>query len=164
MYHFTVTGTGNDSLVAEVFAGRIGSPLDPGVSLFRLDPDDGSLQFVAGNNNTYNPVATTDGYSTPLYTDSVLYASLTAGDYYLAVAGGSNTPSPLRGPAARQPGDLRSQQSRQRPERLEHGPLRPECARPAGPRPPARRVDQPERRGDPHPAPDATGPSRSTSR
>ena len=25
MYHFTVTGTGNDSLVAEVFAGRIGS-------------------------------------------------------------------------------------------------------------------------------------------
>ena len=97
MYHFTVTGTGTYALAAEVFAGRIGSPLDPGVSLFRLDPADGSLQFIAGNNNTYDPATATDGFSTPLYTDSALFASLTAGDYYLAVAGGSNTPSPLEG-------------------------------------------------------------------
>ena len=95
MYQFTVSGTGNDSLVADVFAGRIGSPLTPGVSLFRLDPDDGSLQFVAGDINSYNPAVSSDGYSTPLYTDSVLYASLTPGEYYLAVADGSNTPSPL---------------------------------------------------------------------
>ncbi len=95
MYQFTVTGTGNDSLVADVFAGRIGSPLTPGVSLFRLDPDDGSLQFVAGDINSYNPTVSSDGFSTPLYTDSVLYASLTPGEYYLAVADGSNTPSPL---------------------------------------------------------------------
>jgi methionine-rich copper-binding protein CopC len=95
MYQFTVSGTGNDSLVAEVFAGRIGSPLTPGVSLFRLDPDDGSLQFVAGDINSYNPTVSSDGLSTPLYTDSVLYASLTPGEYYLAVADGSNTPSPL---------------------------------------------------------------------
>ncbi len=90
--------------MAEVFAGRIGSPLDPGVSLFELDPSDHSLHFIAGNNNTYDPVETTDGLSTPLYTDSVLYASLTAGDYYLAVAGGSNTPSPLEGLPPGSPG------------------------------------------------------------
>ena len=104
MYHFTVSGPDRYALVAEVFAGRIGSPLDPGVSLFELDPSDGSLQFIAGNNNTYDPVETTDGLSTPLYTDSVLYASLTAGDYYLAVAGGSNTPSPFEGLPPGSPG------------------------------------------------------------
>src|SRR5262249_10831995 len=37
MYHFHISGEGNYSLVADVFAGRIGSPLDPGVSLFELD-------------------------------------------------------------------------------------------------------------------------------
>src|SRR5262249_56212207 len=37
--------------------------------------------------------------------DSVLYASLTAGqDYYVAVAGGSNTPSPLEGQPPGSPG------------------------------------------------------------
>ncbi len=104
MYQFTVSGPGNYALVAEVFAGRIGSPLDPGVSLFELDPSDGSLQFIAGNNNTYDPVETTDGLSTPLYTDSALYASLTAGVYYLAVADGSNTPSPFEGQPPGSPG------------------------------------------------------------
>ena len=95
MYHFHVSGPGSYAFIAEVFAGRIGSPLDPGVSLFRLDPTDQSLHFIDGNNNTYNPVQTSDHYFTPLYSDSVLYESLTAGDYYVAVAAGSNTPSPL---------------------------------------------------------------------
>ena len=104
MYQFTVSGPGDYALVAEVFAGRIGSPLDPGVSLFELDPSDGSLQFIAGNNNTYDPVADDRRVVTPLYTDSALYASLTAGDYYLAVADGSNTPSPLEGQPPGSPG------------------------------------------------------------
>ncbi len=104
MYHFSVSGSGRYALVAEVFAGRIGSPLDSGVSLFELNPSGGSLVFIAGNNNTYDPVVATDGFSTPLYTDSALYASLTAGDYYLAVAGGWNTPSPLEGVPPGSPG------------------------------------------------------------
>ena len=103
MYRFHITGTGTDSLVAEVFAGRIGSPLDPGVSLFQVDST-GQLHFLAGNNNTYDPVMTTDGFSAPLYSDSVLYASLTPGDYCLAVAGGSNTPSPFEGLSPGSPG------------------------------------------------------------
>src|SRR5262249_33761131 len=96
--HFRVAGTGQYALVAEVFAGRFGSPLDPGVSLFRLDPHDHRLHFVAGDDNTDDTAKTTDNFGTPLRNDSVLYASLTAGeDYYVAVADGSNTPSPLEG-------------------------------------------------------------------
>src|SRR5205823_8633548 len=34
LYHFRVEGAGRYAFRAEVFAGRIGSPLDPGVSLF----------------------------------------------------------------------------------------------------------------------------------
>ena len=96
LYHFTVDGPGNSSLVAEVFAGRIGSTLSPGISLFRLDPTTGTLVFVAGNIESYNPATADDG-SVPLYTDPVLYAGLTPGDYYLAVADASNTPSPVQG-------------------------------------------------------------------
>ena len=58
-----------------VFAGRIGSPLDPGVSLFRMDPHDHLLHFIAGNNNTNDPVPSTDGFSTPLASDSVVTVS-----------------------------------------------------------------------------------------
>ena len=104
LYHFHIDGTATYSMVAEVFAGRIGSPLDPGVSLFRLDPSDGLLEFVAGNNNTYDPAVSTDGSYTPLYSDSALDVSLTAGDYYLAVAGGWNTPSPFEGLPSGSPG------------------------------------------------------------
>ena len=55
MYHFRISGPGRYAFVAEVFAGRIGSPLDPGVSLYYLDPSDNTLHFVAGNNNTVQP-------------------------------------------------------------------------------------------------------------
>jgi hypothetical protein len=95
MYHFTLSGAGSYAFLAEAFAGRINSPLDPGISLYQLVPGDPTLRFVAGNNNTYDPVQTTNGQQVPLYSDSFLTASLTAGDYYLAVAGGSNTPSTL---------------------------------------------------------------------
>jgi methionine-rich copper-binding protein CopC len=103
LYHFQITGPGRYAMLAEVFAGRIGSPLDPGISLFELDPSDGELVFLAGNNNTINPTQGTDG-SVPLFTDSVLNAGLTAGDYYVAVADGSNTPSPIESQMPDSPG------------------------------------------------------------
>ncbi len=103
LYHFEITGPGRYAMLAEVFAGRIGSPLDSGISLFELDPSSGSLIFLAGNNNTLDPTQGTDG-SIPLFTDSALTAGLTAGDYYLAVADGSNTPSPLEGQMPGSPG------------------------------------------------------------
>jgi len=96
MYHFQISGPGLHVVVAEVFAGRIGSPLDAGVSLYRLDPQTNLLDFVAGNNNSYNPTSATD-FTTPLYTDPYVYAGFTAGDYYVAVSQGSNTPSPEEG-------------------------------------------------------------------
>ncbi len=97
LYHFQVQGEGSFSLAAEVFAGRIGSPLDPGVSLYqRLE--DGSLQFVAGNNNTLNPVTATNWFS-PIFTDAALFAGLTEGDYFVAVSSGQNTPAPAEGQA-----------------------------------------------------------------
>jgi methionine-rich copper-binding protein CopC len=108
-YHFQISGPGRYALLSEVFAGRIGSPLDPGVSLWELDPSDGSLVFIEGNDNTLNTTEGTDG-SVPLLTDSALTAGLTAGDYYLAVADGSNTPSPLEGQAPGTPGILDSNQ------------------------------------------------------
>ena len=39
LYHFQITGPGRYAMLAEVFAGRIGSPLDTGISLFELDPE-----------------------------------------------------------------------------------------------------------------------------
>jgi methionine-rich copper-binding protein CopC len=103
LYHFRINGSGRYAVLSEVFAGRIGSPLDPGLSLYELDPSDGSLVFLAGDNNTLNPTPGTDG-SIPLFTDAAISLGLTAGDYYLAVAGGSNTPSPLEGQMPGSPG------------------------------------------------------------
>jgi methionine-rich copper-binding protein CopC len=103
LYHFRINGPGRYALAAEVFAGRIGSLLDPGVSLYVLAPDGHTLDFVAGNNNTYDPIQATDG-SYPLYTDSALTAGLTAGDYYIAVSTGSNTPSPAENQPLYTPG------------------------------------------------------------
>ena len=53
MYHFQISAAGLYALGAEVFAGRIGSPLDTALTLFRLNPD-GSLTTVAGNGDTQN--------------------------------------------------------------------------------------------------------------
>jgi len=101
IYHFSVTGTGTYALAAEVDAGRIGSALDPSMTLFRVDAG-GTPVVIAGNNNTLN---TTPGDPTqpggnptlPLLTDSALFASLTAGDYYIAVSSRFNYADPVIG-------------------------------------------------------------------
>jgi hypothetical protein len=98
LYHFRVTGPGVHQLTAEVFAGRIGSPLDPGVSLFGVDPSTGQLTLIAANDNSLNDQPATNG-TAPLFNDPVLFAGLTAGDYYLAVSGTGNVPDPTEGQA-----------------------------------------------------------------
>ncbi|HZT78711.1 MAG TPA: DVUA0089 family protein, partial [Gemmataceae bacterium] len=100
MYRFTVTGPGTYAFLAEVDAGRIGSPLDPGVSLFRLEAD--GLHLVAVNDNGNNGAVSnvdplTGSVFTPLQNDAALYAGLTEGTYVLAVSSGYNTPDPVQG-------------------------------------------------------------------
>lgn len=94
LYHFQITSTEVVGLQAEVFAGRIGSPLDAGISLYRLDSATGNLVFVVGLNQSYNLTSGTD-VPIPFYYDPAITAGLTAGDYFLAVSHGSNTTSPL---------------------------------------------------------------------
>ena len=108
LYHFRITGPGRYAMLAEVFAGRIGSPLDPGISLYELDPSDGALVFIAGNNNTLNPTPGTDG-SIPLFTDSAL--DRRPDGRGLLPRRGRRLQHALaaRGPDAREPGHLRSQ-------------------------------------------------------
>jgi methionine-rich copper-binding protein CopC len=105
LYQFQIAGPGRYAMLAEVFAGRIGSPLNPGLSLWELDPSDGQLVFVAGNVGTLNPTQGTDG-SIPLFTDPAWMAGLTAGNYYLAVADSSNTPSAVASQPPGTPGFL----------------------------------------------------------
>lgn len=93
LYHFTVSTTTPIGLQAEVFAGRIGSSLNSGISLYRLDPVSGHLQFIAGNNQSFNSVQGTN-HTAPLFADSILTSGLEVGDYYLAVSSGPNTPAP----------------------------------------------------------------------
>jgi hypothetical protein len=109
-YHFTITGPGSYIVRAEVFAGRIGSSLDSGVSLFRVEGN--QLVRVTANDNTLNstqtqiPVFTFDmngnpvvdyGSWLPFSQDSAINAGLAAGDYYVAVSSGANTPDPALG-------------------------------------------------------------------
>jgi hypothetical protein len=110
MYHFTISGPGSYIVRAEVFAGRIGSPLDSGVSLFQVQG--GQLVRLTANDNTLNstqtqePIFTFDmngnpivdyGSALPFSQDSAINAGLTAGDYYVAVSSGANTPDPAVG-------------------------------------------------------------------
>lgn len=88
LYRFRIEGEGHFAFVAEAFAGRIGSALDPALTLFRLDAG-GSLQQIAANNNTLNAAVATNG-SIPLFADSVLFSGLTAGDYFVAVSSAGN--------------------------------------------------------------------------
>ncbi len=90
LYRFTVTGEGQWSFVAEAFAGRFGSPLDPSLTLLQRMPD-GSLELVHFNGNTQNPAEANNG-TLPLFTDNVLYAGLTEGEYFLAVSSATNDP------------------------------------------------------------------------
>jgi hypothetical protein len=96
LYRFHVSGAGQYEISAEVFAGRIGSPLNAAVSLFRQDSS--GLHLVAANADTTNPTLPTVPYlSPPLYNDPVIHAGLTAGDYFLAVSSGLNVPDPIFG-------------------------------------------------------------------
>ena len=55
MYHFHVSGAGRYAFLAEVFAGRIGSPLDAGVALYRLDPTTGACDSSRGTTTPATP-------------------------------------------------------------------------------------------------------------
>jgi hypothetical protein len=103
-YHFQVTQPGHYALVAEAFAGRIGSPLTPGLSLFQVV--NGQLSLVTFNGGTFNG-AQADAASpvaTPLSGDPVLYAALTTpGDYFLVVSEANNQPDPFAGPSPYDP-------------------------------------------------------------
>jgi hypothetical protein len=92
MYHFQISGAGRYAFVGEVFAGRIGSPLDSAVTLFQVGPGDNQLHYVAANDDTLNNAEATN-HMVPLFTDSAVYAGLTAGDYYIVVSGGGNVPN-----------------------------------------------------------------------
>jgi hypothetical protein len=95
LYRFQVTGPGQYAFSAEVFAGRIGSPLDAGLSLFSVNST-GQLVLMASNDNTLNTTAATNG-QLPLATDAALFSGLTAGTYYLAVSGTGNVPNSTAG-------------------------------------------------------------------
>src|SRR5262249_38611546 len=95
LYHFRITAPGTYALGAEVFAGRIGSPLDPPPTLFRRDTD-GTLALVASNGNTDNSAVATN-WMMPLYLDAGLLAPLGPGEYYLAVGSGFNYVDPEGG-------------------------------------------------------------------
>ena len=97
LYHFHIQGPGRYALTAEVFAGRIDSTLDPALTLFRLDSSGRGLDFVASNDGSFNPTVTHDGSAAPLFSDPLLNAGLTQGDYYLAVSSNPNVPMPAFG-------------------------------------------------------------------
>ena len=59
LYHFTISRAGSYIVLGEVFAGRIGSPLDAGLSLFRVQNN--QLVLVTGNDNTLNNSPATNG-------------------------------------------------------------------------------------------------------
>lgn len=101
LYHFRITAPGPHALIAEVFAGRIGSPLNPGLSLFKVNGE-GVLELYAVNDNSFNTTRTSEGNHQPLLLDALLFAALTPGDYYLAVSSSgpleaANVPDPAHG-------------------------------------------------------------------
>lgn len=103
LYRFQISGPGNYATVATVDAGRIGSPLDPALALYKIV--DGKAVFFASNNDTGNQSQATDR-STPLAKDSAIFAGLSQGDYVLAVASAGNVPDPSIGLPPGTPGLL----------------------------------------------------------
>src|SRR5207249_3197141 len=75
---------------------RFASPLNAGLSLFRLNPATGGLDLLAGNDDTRNDTPASNGLSLPLFADPAVFAGLTAGDYYLAVSARGDVPDPAR--------------------------------------------------------------------
>jgi hypothetical protein len=93
VYHLQISQPGAYGLTAEVFAGRIGSPLSPALSLFERVGD--MLDLVAQNDGTNNSevASAASPILNPLATDDVLFAGLSAGDYYLVVSAIGNSPN-----------------------------------------------------------------------
>ena len=88
LYRFSISGSGQFALIAEAFAGRIGSPLDPALTLFRADGF-GSLKQIATNNNTLNDTQSTNG-QIPFFSDAALFSGLSAGEYFVAISSSGN--------------------------------------------------------------------------
>jgi hypothetical protein len=97
VYRFHVSGSGTYAFAAEVFAGRIGSPLVPAVTLFRFNPADHQLDYVASDDGTGNGTVSSNGKFVSLRGDSAVFAALTTGDYYLVVSSHHNVVNPVQG-------------------------------------------------------------------
>jgi hypothetical protein len=91
LYHFTIDQAGAYSFGAELFAGRIGSPLNASLTLFQVQ--NGTPSFVASDGDTANNLPGTNNKAA-LYTDPALFVSLGPGEYYLAVSASVNFPDP----------------------------------------------------------------------
>jgi hypothetical protein len=85
LYRFRITGPGRYAFAAEAFAGRIGSPLDASLTLYKLV--NGKRVLVDANGDSRNDAKTTNGMFSPLYMDPVIYSGLEAGEYCIAVSG-----------------------------------------------------------------------------
>lgn len=98
LYHFTLSGPGDYTLTADTFAGRVGSPLLPQNTLYRVTKDvHGNPVFtlVGSNSGSLNATQYTDANGltvVPFANDPVLYAGLQAGEYVLAVSTVGNQP------------------------------------------------------------------------
>ncbi|AGA30723.1 hypothetical protein [Singulisphaera acidiphila] len=88
LYHFRVSGPDQYTFFADVFAGRIGSPLAPGLRLFRFNPETQQLDLLNLATFIYNIIPYTDRGILPQLSDATLSGVLDAGDYYLAVSSG----------------------------------------------------------------------------
>lgn len=88
LYHFRVSGPDQYTFFADVFAGRIGSPLAPGLRLFRFNPETQQLDLLDLATFIYNIIPYIDRDVLPQLSDATLSGVLDAGDYYLAVSSG----------------------------------------------------------------------------
>jgi hypothetical protein len=91
LYHFSINQPGTYALGAEVFAGRIGSPLNASLTIFKVENH--VPTFVASDGNTANNLPGTNNQAV-LYFDPALFATVGPGDYYLAVSATVNYPDP----------------------------------------------------------------------
>ena len=90
-YAFQISGTGSYVLFAEVWAGRVGSPLDAAVSLYRREAAGTPPTLLAVSDSNFNSTRDTTGMI-PLFSDPGLFRSLTAGDYFVVVSASGNLP------------------------------------------------------------------------
>lgn len=89
LYHFRVSGPGPYKFFADVFAGRIGSPLGAGLRLFRLNTDSQKLDAIDLPAFFYSIIPYDDRDVLPQLLDTTSYVDLEAGDYYISVSSGN---------------------------------------------------------------------------